>query len=236
MLTDDILDRFQRIVGGGITTDESRWDFDYLFTLLNTYSRQFLIEWFNGSKIQAANRSIPNQYVQEYFAEYDESFQDKGTDYVKFKVPISISINGNTDGIRFSGTYTKTDKFDFSNVCAISRVKDAHELSMLMQIRFTANRIKNGLKTVVLYDNAETDGGMGIAKVYGNTMLKNLYIRVVAKNPADIPTWNRDFHDYPMADNHLDQIEQRIMQKLMPQKAQIPDTTNNFSEQQQAQK
>jgi len=224
MLADEIIDRLMRIGGGGITTDESRWDWDYLYTQLNVQSRNLLISWFNGSRQQAANRSIPNQYLQSYICEYEPALQDDDC-VVKFRVPQTIIINGTTDGIVYVGTTTRS--------CNFHRIRKRTALSDFKNNRVTANMIEKGLKTFVLFDNTNIDNDMMIAEVYGAPMLKELLVEMVQKNPSDNPLFNRAYHDYPMSDNHISMMEDMITRGLLSMKSQPIDDTPNFSERQQ---
>lgn len=214
MLHADIVERLSRLPSGGVINDKNRFDFGYLSSVLDTFRAKVIVMQYNGDRLIAKNGRINPQCLQKYWPVYEKDLQQSG--FRSFRCPEIINIDSLSDGFRYIGS--------IDGSCNFRRVKSRADLSM-----FNQNKIMNvnsGRFQAALYD-----GSNQIIEVYGNSMLKELLVEAVFAQPLSIPTFNKDFDQYPLNDDLIPLLEdlvskQTLLEASMPLVSDPKNVTN----------
>jgi hypothetical protein len=187
------VEKLERLPAGGIITDESRYDFEYMVSLLNA-ARQVALsfQW-------KLTKRIPYICYQKHYPRYESDMQQDIQCFVRFCVPDAINLWGqgvgeNTDGFVYVG--------DVSGKRGYAKITDRGQLSTLNQHRFMKN---NGRYMAFMFD-----APVGAMEIYGNPDLRKLLINGLFSDPRDCNTYNVDFDPYPIDDQLGDMCEKAI--------------------------
>lgn len=192
MLLTKIVELFQRLPSGGILTDENKLDPDFIEDAVHrARASAIFIYWQRTKRINAL-------WTQQFIAQFDEDIQENNC-LVKFEVPPVVSLDNKMDGFLYIGTVDKD--------CAFRKVESRAQLANanLHRITKVSNRINKALYS---------DGFM---EIHGNTMLKELKVDGIFINPTDIPTFNKEFDEYPVSLDLVNQMETIIANIETPQ-------------------
>ncbi len=198
MLQQQVYERFTRGPSGGQSTDEDRWDYDFVTTIADG-----LIAWAK-QQWQIKYRKIPSQWLYSFEVMYDETIQDDEC-YKQFPVPNAIifapgftAINVGSAAGEFMSKYNSFTELD---------AKRKHQLF----------RNKKG---VVIQGNT--------AYVYSEMDIDRILVEACVANLNDLEVFNPDFDDYRVTDEVLVMAEQEAFRKYMAPMAQkTPDIISN---------
>lgn len=206
MTLDQIVQRVISLPQGAVLTDETRFGFPYVITLINTARAQVI------QGIYFKNKRIHPACYQTYYADYDADLQEDDPCVVKFKCPASINLDSNSDGFRYVGQVDGKKGFRRVTTRAFLSTYNQHPLMQVQGGNFTA---------------AMWSAPDSIWEVY-NSDLKYLRIEGIFANPLDIPTYNKDVDDYPVSVEMLPQIEDFIFKTVTAIEAGTqPDYVSN---------
>ena len=209
MILPKIIDRVQRIVGGGIVTDENRWDQDYIISVINTFSRQVLRDFYVKN-----NKRINPVCYQRFYCEYDKNIQEPG--FIKFTLPPIVSFDEYSDGIRYIGSVTESNGF--------RRIRSRARLSSFNNHKVM--NVNNGRAQSALYN-----GNDQTIEVYGNVLLRDCLVEGIFINPLDVPTYNMSVDNYPFNEDLIPVMEDLIYRSQLAIEASTPiDMLNNRSD------
>lgn len=185
MTLPEIIDLFQRLPSGGIFTDENRYDMGFVEnTVHRTRAIAIVQSWKQTKRINSA-------WTQQFKPTFDSKLQDQDCRVI-FPCPSPISIETKMDGFLYIGTV--------DGLCPFRKVVSRAELANYNVHRYTKltpNMVK------VLY----SDGNL---ETYGNLDLEEIMVDGIFSDPTTIPTYNRDYDDYPVS---LDLVE--IMKNIV---------------------
>jgi hypothetical protein len=181
-------------VQGGMRTVESKFSNEYIYSLIHAYRANVLRAQFSKSK------RIHPLWTQQFYPEYSADLQDDVC-AVKFQIPASIIMNEQTNGYLYIG--------EVAGNCAYKQLNSRAELSTYNQHRVS----KQGVR--IIYSD-------GTLEVYGNIEMKTLRVDGVFANPAEIPTFNPDFDNYPMDNESINQMKDIIVKAQLGKEAQTP--------------
>lgn len=189
------VEKLERLPSGGIITDENRYDYQYMVSILNTARAVAL------SMIWRTTKRINPICYQKHYPKYEQQLQLDPACYVRFSVPQVISLQGssygdNSDGFLYVG--------DTSGRTGYRKIKDRGELSTINQHRFMK---ANGRYMGYLYD-----GSLSLVEIWGNPELETILVNGLFMNPLDCNTYNADFDNYPLDDATADMVEKAIFQ------------------------
>lgn len=195
-----------RMPGGGILTDDTRFDFLDIDAEIH-FARAVVIPSF-----YAKTKRISGEWLQTFTATYNANIQESD-EYVIFDVPRGIPLDVMRDGYLYIG--------DTVGDTAYRRVNNLAELATYNQHRIT--RINNNRPKVLYSENK--------MRVYGNTMIKELMIDGIFANPTEILTYNVDFDNYPISEDLIQPIRDYLWQKsLAIEQSKLPDTISDSQE------
>ena len=188
-----IADSIIRLIQGGISTSETKFDIPYLYQVIHETRAAILKATFTKE------RRIQSTWTQIYIPDFNADLQDDKC-VVKFEVPAPIALDNKTDGFLYVGTLQKN--------CAFRKVVSRAELANI-------NKHRTGKKAIkYLYSE-------GIMEVYADPMIKEMMIDGVFANPALLPTYNINFSLYPIDGASLALLKTTVAQQMNPS-AQTP--------------
>jgi len=196
MITSYIIDELIRSVNAATNTSNGKWDSEYVEELLPKLRAEAIILSYNGSRTQAANKTISGQWLQTMEFTITPSEQDKNAEYLVIDVPSTVRINDKTDGLVYVGNAQEAITF--------KRAFTKTEVAYLKQRGFL-----RGKEIVYIYTGNKLE-------IYGNKILKGFQIQGIFTNPMDIPGFNWYTSEYP-----IDESTIAIMKDLFIQRARM---------------
>lgn len=194
MTLPQIADQIIKEVQGGVRTIESKFSYEYIYSLIHTYRANVIRQQYSKAK------RIHPLWTQQYLPEFSKDLQDDIC-MVKFQVPPSIIMNEQVNGYLYIG--------EVNGSCAYNQLNSRAELSTYNQHRVTKEAVR------IIYSD-------GILEVYGNTEIKQLRIDAVFANPTDVPTYNIELDQYPIDNESLNQAKELIVKTELGREAQGP--------------
>lgn len=213
MIYQEIIERLSRLPSGGVINDQNRYDFGYLGQLLITARAKYIQTQYVGDRTTAKNRRINPVCYQKHWLTFEKDLQDSDC-YVLFRCPEVVSIDGNSDGMRYVGT--------IDGSCTYRRVVSRAQLS-------TYNKHPMMNTNSDRFISALYDGGASMLELHGNPMLKQCMVECVFQNPLDIPTYNIEQDNFPVSNDAIPVIESMIMRDILSIEAatKIPSPSIN---------
>ena len=210
MLEKEIVERISRLPFAGVISDENRLDGQYIVSLMESARAQIAKEVY-----QKNNKRLNPVFYQKYYPTYSEQLQEAKT-YVKFSCPEVLTLDSNSDGLRYIGT---TD-------CSVA-FRRIWSRSMLSTInKHQVMSVKGNRYTAALYD-----GSAQMMEIYGNAEIEEIMIEALFANPHDIPTWNADYDPYPFPDDLLPLMDDYIFRSITSIAASAqPETRNQYNQ------
>jgi hypothetical protein len=196
MITSYIIDELIRSVNAATNTSNGKWDSEYVEALLPQLRAEAIIISYNGSRTQAANKTITGQWLQTLDFAISASEQDKNAEYLVIDIPSTIRINDKTDGLVYVGNANEAITF--------KRAYTKTEVAYLKQRGFL-----RGKEIVYVYTGNKLE-------IYGNKILKSFQIQGIFTNPLEIAGFNWYTDEYP-----IDEATLAIMKDLFIQRARM---------------
>lgn len=150
----------------------------------------------------ATNRRIHPDWYQRYYPEFDSEYQDNKC-VTKFKVPHIVWFSDKTDGMRYFGAKDMPDNF--------TRILDRATLSAMDKHQ----TMKVGRRNYILIQN-------GQAECYTVTGIREPIMEAVFSFPTDIPTYNKNQHQYPLDAQGIDFVEKYLVQTVLKMEISTP--------------
>lgn len=204
MLQAQIAERLVRTVSGGITTDEDRWDYDFVMSIMDSMLATAKQKWITQY------RRIPSQWFASFTVLFDSEIQDDDgtTDYRKFPVPSAIVFPQGFSAINV-GSANKNFYQKFNSWTDVDSVR--------------SHRLFANSKGVLIAD--------GFAYVWAPTDIDRIFVSECVANLNDLDTFNPDFDDYRVTDEIVAMAEQEMTKKYLVYIAQKkPDLVSNGKE------
>lgn len=196
MLTAVVIDELIRSVQGAVNTANGRFDSEYVQALLPQLRAEAIVISYNGSRSQAANRTIAGQWLQTIKVTIPSNQQGNSNEFLQVEIPRIIRINDRTDGLVYVGN--DDTAVNFSRAYTKTEVADLKKRGFL-----------KGKEIVYIYTGNNLE-------IYGNKILKDLEIQGVFSDPTEISGFNWYESDYP-----VDEYTLAIMKDLFMQRARI---------------
>lgn len=194
------------IRGTALFTDEIRTDQGFWEQAINQARAEVIAVVYKKEK------RIHPAWLSFYRPAYSAAEQEDDC-YVKFFVLPAIKLDVNNDGYRYIGSQTQN--------YALRRVNSRGELATFNQHRIT--RISSRKPAVLVED--------GTLKVYGNPDLQEIEVSFIAANPMDVPTFNKEVDDYPISEELIPMVLDRIFKSdTVNIFNKVPDTVSNSSD------
>lgn len=201
MTLPEIVDSIKRHPSGGIVTDETRFDDNYLVSIVNAYRAKILREIY-----QKDNRIATISY-QRHYPEYEIKLQDKSMCRVFFRCPQIISFDSHSDGLRYVGSLDCNNNF--------RRHQSRATLSNVIKNKFL--NVNTGRFQSFLYNGSDM-----LLEIYGIPLVKEVLVEGVFLNPLDIPTYNKDKDHYPFNEDLLPILYEQIFKAVTSPEANTP--------------
>jgi|SanBayMetagenome_1026888.scaffolds.fasta_scaffold01691_4 hypothetical protein len=196
MITSYIIDELIRSVNAATNTSNGKWDSEYVEALLPQLRAEAIILSYNGSRTQAANKTISGQWLQTLEFTIVQSEQNKDAEYLVIDVPSTVRINDKTDGLVYVGNAEEAITF--------KRAFTKTEVAYLKQRGFL-----RGKEIVYIYTGDKLE-------IYGNKILKGFQIQGIFTNPTEIAGFNWYNSEYPVDESTI-----AIMKDLFIQRARM---------------
>lgn len=194
MTLPQIADQIIKDSQGGVRTIESKFSYEYIYSLIHTYRANIIRAQFSKSK------RIHPTWTQQHYPEYSKEFQDDAC-VVKFQVPPSITMSEQVNGYLYIG--------EVAGNCAYAQLNSRAELSTYNKHRATRSQVR------AIYSD-------GVLEVYGNTELDKIRVDGVFANPTGIPTYNIDVDNYPLDSESITLVKDMILKTELAKEAQTP--------------
>jgi hypothetical protein len=210
MLQIEIVERIKRLPFAGVISDENRFSSGYLVSLMNTARAQILRDVY-----QKNNKRLNPVAYQKHYPVFSHDLQESST-FVKFECPEVITLDSNSDGLRYIGTIDCTTAFRRIWTRSMLSTINKHEVMSVANNRYTA----------ALYD-----GAAQMVEVYGNPEIEELLIEAVFMTPTEVPTWNPDKDNYPFPDDLVPMLEEYIFKNITSIEAAVePEVRNQYNQ------
>lgn len=182
MILPKIVDIMQRIGDSGVFTDSSRFDRDFYEDAVHKGRASVLLDAY--SKIKRINPI----WTQQFVAKYEPDLQDDNC-LVRFKVPAVLTLNYALDGFLYVGSTQGN--------CQYRKMANRADLANSNGNRYT--RIREDQVKFIYSD--------GFIECYGNTELRDLRVDGIFLNPTEVPTYNKQYDEYPLDEALILQLE-----------------------------
>jgi hypothetical protein len=200
-------EKINRAGGGGVETDESKFDWEYLYSEIHS-GRAVIAR--NDFKI---NRRWNPSLFQFYYPEYSTYFQS-GTCFSRFKIPTGfISANPLQTGCAYLGSSNDVDEFNPFAAQNFLIIKTRTELNDLLNHQLLS-------PSKGLYIGALIEGQA--VEVYSNTLIRNLGIGGVWDNPQSLPDFNPEKDQYPISEDLSELVITYLKETTFNQEASTP--------------
>lgn len=150
----------------------------------------------------AQTKQVHGDWYQRFYPEYDVEMQD-GKCKTLFSCPPVIWFADKTDGLRYVGSADYGDNF--------TRVWDRATLSNMMKHPV----MKVGRRNYVLYQNGQIE-------CYTITSIKSPIVEAVFSSPVDVPSFNKNEHNYPLDPQGVDFVEKYLTQTVLKMEISTP--------------
>lgn len=194
----EIVETFIRAANGGNYSSDMKWDFPYIESFIPQTREQAMRIMYNGSRTQAANKTIFPDWVQSNtytnFTKVSNPYE--ATYLVTDALPIVI-FNDIQTGVTYTGTAGGTHQF--------KEARSKGEIATWYGQRiFERGNIVGVLR---VGDKLE---------IHGNPLLKSLSEEAVYQNPTKVSNFNYDTTRYPINEDLI-----RIMKELFLQQVKF---------------
>ena len=193
---------FESKVGGKYS------DLEAVEAMIPTLRQDAIILKYNGSQQYAASKKIDAACVQSLNINIVEADQNKAADHLVFACPRFVNISPKVGGDIYVGQKDILQSF--------RRVSSSQEVSMLQ----TRGYLNNG--KVIMYHPVNDE-----LYVYGNKMLKSVYVQGIFENPLDVPSFNPETDVYPMSEEIFSVVMDLFKMKLNITLNQAQDNVDN---------
>lgn len=184
MTLPDIANRIASLPSSGFLTDENKFDYGYLYSLIHTASAQAKRAEFMRTK-----RSHP-AWFYPYYLEFDQ-LQQIDNCFYRFKLPQLIALDARQTGLEYIGSITGSSGFNV----VIGRAKfSAMQADRVMKV---------GNGNTILIDN-------GYCEVYGGA--KNFFINAAWFDVTQLSNYNLDRDDYNIEASLIPEVERIVLQ------------------------
>jgi len=210
MLEAEIIERIQRLPFAGVISDENRLDSPYIRSLMLTARAQIIRETY-----QKNNKRLNPVSYQKHYPAFSKDLQESNI-FVKFECPEVVTLDSNSDGLRYIGSIDCTNNFRRIWTRAMLSTINKHQVM----------NPESGAFTAALYD-----GAAQLIEIYGNTELEELLVEAVFFDPRSVPTWNPTVDPYPFPDDLVPMLSDFIFANITSKEAAIPpDQRNQYNQ------
>ena len=171
-----IVNAFEVKVGGKYS------DLEAVEALIPTLRQEAMLIKYNGSQNIAAAKKIDPACLQSFLIAIDSAAQDSELDYLVFNSPRFVNISKGVSGDIYVGAKRLTQAF--------KKVYTRTEIDTL-KTRGYLNDGKN-----ILYVTADDK-----INVYGNKMLKEIWVEGILTDPLEATNFNVETDPYPMSED-----------------------------------
>lgn len=192
----EVTDKLMRAVNGAVSGLGSKWDSEYIESLLPQVRSTAVSLAYNGSRTQAANKMISGDWLQTLNVTIPLNLQNKQANYLTVSVPPLVRINDRTNGAVYVGNTLSA--ITFIQAFSKSEVADLAMRGFLQ-----------GGEIVYLITGSNFE-------IYGDMSLKGFQIQGVFQDPLDITGFNPYTDNYPIDVQTFD-----IMKDLFVAKARV---------------
>lgn len=184
MTLPELYQRIATLPSGGMLSDENRFDYGFVYSLIHTASAQAKRAEFMRTKKPHPAWFFP------YYPDFNSLAQIDGCFY-RFKIPQIIALDARQTGVEYAGSIRANEQFNV----VIGRAKFA-----AMQ----KDRVmKSGIGNTVLIDN-------GFCEVYGKA--KNFFINAAWFDVTQLSNFSLEKDDYNIEASLIPEVERIILQ------------------------
>ncbi len=195
----EIVHRILSNIGGGNTTDETRFDEPYIESEIHTARASIL----SALTKQSLSDRINEACVQAYSVELLEAQVEAGCDVVKFPCPTVIRLDDRHDGFVYDGHVNSQKPF--------MRIRSNYT-ALSMHSMFQKE------KGIVWDYQVDYDGKFYI-HIYKNPKFRKLLVKALFNDPTKVPNYRTDIDQYPidaaMENDIVEQISVELMRKMV---------------------
>src|SRR3990167_1440612 len=183
------IDRLLGLSNGGVINDRARQSMTYMESVANTFRCAVIAGKYNGNRTQARNKRINPCYYIKHYPLFDSAMQDEDC-VVKFLAPQVLSLDDQSDGLRYCGT--------IDGSCAFNRIQSRRRLSDFKHHKVAKAVMERD--TAFLYD-----GFRGVLEIYGNKELTECLLELIPIDVSVCNQFNKDTDEF-IDDTDLDQF------------------------------
>jgi hypothetical protein len=189
-----VTDAILRLTGGGVRSVDNRFDVPFIQQMVVAAIPMLVKSYYTGNRGLAQNHYIPDICKQTLELFYDESLQDDPC-WNKFPCPDFISLDNDSNGLRFGGSTNGRTSF------MILRSEEQYR-----QYLGNPTKVKIMNKNVLIMYKAD-ERVLKVRDVApGYKDLKSGTIRGVFSNFTELPGFNKDTDPIPMDGNSINSL------------------------------
>lgn len=185
MILKDIVEMFQRQSGGGVFDTDTRYDIAFTEDTIHKARATVLFNYYQ--KYHKINPSWTQQFIGEYSSLLQESNK-----FIKFQCPSVLTLDDFIDGFMYVG--------NLNDNVSYRKISNRATLSTYNSHRYTRLNI----------DTPEFIYSDGYIEIYGNSMIRQLKVDGIFTDPTKIPTYNKEFDQYPVDESLIPLMQDLI--------------------------
>jgi hypothetical protein len=197
-----IVNAFEVKVGGKYS------DLEAVEALIPTLRQEAILIKYNGNANIAASKKIDPACLQSFLIAIDSAAQDAEVDYLVFNSPRFVNVSKGVSGDIYVGAKRLTQAF--------KKVYTRTEIDTLK----TRGYLNDGKH--ILYMSADDK-----INVYGNKMLKEIWIEGILVDPIEATNFNAETDPYPMSEDIFTIVMDLFKQKVGITVNQVQDNVDN---------
>lgn len=184
------VEEIQRRPSGGLITDENRFDYGYVVSIINDMRADVIVNKFKD------RGSINDAWLQTYILEYDANIQEDPNCYIDFKCYSPINVSSERDGFEYVGT--PDGAFNFPRYGRGGG-----------NTNYSKHRLLSKLDEVT-WRYMVDEYGQNTIRVFNNPDIETIMVKELLNNPMDAPNFREDFDDYPVTNDIWQIMKDRI--------------------------
>lgn len=153
------------------------------------------------------NRAVHESWIQRFYLEIDSEAQDNRC-ITRFAMPTVIKFFDKSDGLRYFGSDDYAENF--------TRIQDRASLATMLKHPV----MKVGRRNYVLLQGMDSE-------CYTVAGIKPPIAEGIFADPTDVPSFNKNEHNYPIDVEGIDFIEKYLVQTVLKMEISTPADTKS---------
>ena len=151
MLEREAIERIQRLPFAGVISDENRLDHPYVRSIMGTARANVMRDIY-----QKNNKRINPVCYQKYYPTFSQDLQESNI-FVKFQCPEVVTLDSNSDGLRYVGSIDCTNAFRRIWTRSMLSTINKHQVMSVNSARYVAALYDGSAQMIEIYGDSEIE-------------------------------------------------------------------------------